>query len=80
MKLRAGVDVVYYGSQRQLEHDFIVAPGADDLGFGIAVDRKGNAYVTGLTFSTDFPGTSTSTVQPTVGGRHFRRVRNQDIR
>jgi uncharacterized protein (TIGR03437 family) len=24
-----GVDVVYYGKERQLEHDFIVAPGAD---------------------------------------------------
>ena len=24
-----GVDLVYYGNQRQLEHDFIVAPGAD---------------------------------------------------
>jgi len=24
-----GVDLIYYGNQRQLEHDFIVAPGAD---------------------------------------------------
>lgn len=24
-----GVDLVYYGNQRQLEHDFVVAPGAD---------------------------------------------------
>jgi Beta-propeller repeat len=24
-----GVDVVYYGNQKQLEHDFVVAPGAD---------------------------------------------------
>jgi len=24
-----GVDLMYYGNQRQLEHDFIVAPGAD---------------------------------------------------
>jgi hypothetical protein len=24
-----GVDLVYYGSQRQLEYDFVVAPGAD---------------------------------------------------
>jgi beta-propeller repeat-containing protein len=24
-----GIDVVYYGNQRQLEHDFIVSPGAD---------------------------------------------------
>jgi hypothetical protein len=24
-----GIDVVYYGSGKQLEHDFVVAPGAD---------------------------------------------------
>jgi photosystem II stability/assembly factor-like uncharacterized protein len=24
-----GIDVVYYGNQRQIEHDFVVAPGAD---------------------------------------------------
>lgn len=45
-----GIDVVYYGNQRQLEYDFIVAPGADTnlikLGFegakGLSVDRKGD--------------------------------------
>jgi hypothetical protein len=25
----AGVDLVYYGNQRELEFDFVVAPGAD---------------------------------------------------
>jgi hypothetical protein len=39
-----------------------------DLGLGIAVDREGNAYVTGLTGSSNFPGTSTSSIQPTFGG------------
>jgi hypothetical protein len=24
-----GVDMIYYGNQRQLEYDFVVAPGAD---------------------------------------------------
>ena len=45
-----GVDVVYYGHQRQLEYDFIVAPGADPgairLAFTgankITVDAEGN--------------------------------------
>jgi hypothetical protein len=33
-----GIDMVYYGSQRRLEYDFIVAPGSDpeivEIGFG----------------------------------------------
>lgn len=28
-EVRPGIDVAYYGDQRQLEYDFIVAPGAD---------------------------------------------------
>ncbi len=34
-----GVDLVYYGNQRQLEYDFIVAPGADPK--AIRLDVKG---------------------------------------
>lgn len=45
-----GIDLVYYGNQRQLEYDFIVAPGADPkiikLGFQGAtktsIDAQGN--------------------------------------
>jgi Bacterial Ig domain/Beta-propeller repeat/Carboxypeptidase regulatory-like domain len=45
-----GIDLVYYGNQRQLEYDFIVAPGADPktiaLNFGgaekIEVDGSGD--------------------------------------
>jgi hypothetical protein len=35
----SGIDLVYYGSQRQLEYDFIVAPGADP--HRIAFDVRG---------------------------------------
>jgi photosystem II stability/assembly factor-like uncharacterized protein len=48
-----GVDVVYYGNQRQLEFDFIVAPGASHraiaLGFDgsthLSIDGAGNLLV-----------------------------------
>lgn len=48
-----GVDVVYYGNQRQLEYDFLVAPGADyraiALSFagatGLSIDEHGNLVV-----------------------------------
>ena len=38
----------------------------DDFGFGIAVDSVGNAYVTGTTFSSDFP--IVNAFQPTLAG------------
>lgn len=48
-----GVDMLYYGNQRQLEYDFVVAPGADpeniklqfDGGKKVAVDKEGNLIV-----------------------------------
>jgi hypothetical protein len=33
-----GIDLVYYGNQRQLEYDFVVAPGADPAGITLAFD------------------------------------------
>jgi len=48
-----GIDLVYYGNQRQLEHDFIIAPGADPktirLAFSginkLAIDPRGDLLV-----------------------------------
>jgi hypothetical protein len=45
-----GIDLVYYGNQRQLEYDFVVAPGADPSGIRLAfsgpdqigLDAQGN--------------------------------------
>lgn len=158
-ELYPGIDLVWYGNQQQLEHDFIVAPGADprriqlrftgaremkideegslvlqaeggdlrllkpkawqevdggrrevscnyrinrsrqiefqlgrydarrdliidpvlvystylggsglDLGVDIAVDSEGNAYLTGVTDSINFPGPSP--IQNNAGGQH----------
>jgi photosystem II stability/assembly factor-like uncharacterized protein len=39
----------------------------DDQAYGVAVDRAGNAYVTGQTTSTDFP-TTAAAFQPVRGG------------
>lgn len=40
----------------------------EDFGGGIAVDQAGQAYVTGTTLSSNFPGTAGSSLQSTFGG------------
>jgi hypothetical protein len=37
-ELYPGIDLVYYGNQRQLEYDFVIAPGADPKAIRIAFD------------------------------------------
>lgn len=52
-KIYPGVDMIYYGNQKQLEYDFVVAPGADpdriklrfDGAHATAVDSEGNLIV-----------------------------------
>jgi hypothetical protein len=39
-----------------------------DVGNGIAVDSSGDAYITGTTYSANFPTTSNNVFQPTLGG------------
>jgi Beta-propeller repeat/Abnormal spindle-like microcephaly-assoc'd, ASPM-SPD-2-Hydin/Cep192 domain 4 len=46
---------------------YLGGSGGGDAAFGIAVDSSGNAYVTGLTNSTDFPLTA-SAFQATLNG------------
>jgi uncharacterized protein (TIGR03437 family) len=56
-----GIDLVFYGNQRQLEYDFVVAPGADPNriawridGARASVDRKGNLVLQAATGAAVF--------------------------
>lgn len=40
-----GIDVVFYGNQRELEFDFIVAPGADPNGIELAFEGAGRTEI-----------------------------------
>ena len=42
-------------SGKVLAYSTYLGGGGDDRGFAIAVDARGNAYVTGFTYSDDFP-------------------------
>ncbi|MEA2844141.1 MAG: hypothetical protein QOJ69_1812 [Actinomycetota bacterium] len=56
-----GVDLVFFGNQRRLEHDFVVAPGADpgavtfevDGDRTLSLDAAGDLVVTGPAGGTD---------------------------
>ncbi|HEV2177697.1 MAG TPA: SBBP repeat-containing protein [Terriglobia bacterium] len=99
-----GVDLVYYGNQRRLEHDFVVSPGADASKIEltvkgadrIKVDRQGDlvmrsgsnvarllrpaVYQLSRQFSTGEPGQVQAVPRKPVSGRYVvsgRRVRFQ---
>jgi len=54
-----GVDLAYYGNQRQLEYDFVVAPGAD-LAFKAVDDVKGEWIPLGRGSASRGPGSATA--------------------
>ena len=41
-----GIDLVYYGRQRQLEYDFVVAPGANPRAISLEVQNRNSKIVT----------------------------------
>ncbi|HXP86428.1 MAG TPA: SBBP repeat-containing protein [Bryobacteraceae bacterium] len=43
----SGIDLVYYGNQRQLEYDFVVAPGADPKAIVLAVSGSSDGQSAG---------------------------------
>ncbi len=42
-----GIDMVYYGNQRKLEYDFVVAPGADPKMIGLTCEGAARAQLDG---------------------------------
>jgi uncharacterized repeat protein (TIGR01451 family) len=72
-KYRVGFHVARFNNKQPLIIDpvfiystYLGGTVSEDI-LGITVDSTGNAYVTGTTWSTDFPTTSGS-IQPTYGG------------
>jgi Beta-propeller repeat len=70
---RVGFEASSYDPKRPLTIDpalgysTYLGGGRDDVGFGIAVDSSGNAYLTGYTTSTNFP--TMGPLQPGNGGK-----------
>jgi hypothetical protein len=88
--LYPGIDIVYYGNQSQLEHDFILAPGADpskirlrvDGAEKISLDADGNLLLAipggTLRFSKPFIyQQSDAQTKTPVEGRFARRGRHE---
>src|SRR5260370_30021289 len=73
-KRQVGFRVAAYDPSRPLIIDPVLVystylgGSGDDFGLGIAVDGAGSAYVTGQTFSTNFPTTSGAAQTTYAGG------------
>jgi len=61
----AGTAIVY--------STFLGGNGWNEYGLGIAVDSSGNAYITGATNATDFPGVTGGSIQSSFGGTGSNR-------
>jgi hypothetical protein len=72
-KHQVGFEIADYDREKPLTIDpvFIYSTylggAGEDIGYGIAVDTAGNAYLTGKTSSTDFP--TANPAQPSSGGQ-----------
>jgi len=79
-----GFEVAPYDRRQPLILDPVLAystylGGSDtDEGHGIAVDSSGNAYVTGVTYSTDFPAFPASAFQTVLSGNRDAFVTKLD--
>ncbi|HEV3074439.1 MAG TPA: SBBP repeat-containing protein [Thermoanaerobaculia bacterium] len=51
----------------QIVYSTFLGGSGDDYANGIAVDPAGNAYLTGVTYSSSFPGVGASSIQPKYG-------------
>jgi hypothetical protein len=69
-----GFEVADYDTSQALVIDPVLSystylgGNGNDIGYAIAVDGAGNAYVTGVTTSTNFPGAGASPIQSTWRG------------
>ena len=89
MGVYAGVDLLYYGSQQQLEYDFILAPGADPqviaLDFEgadeLRLDENGNLILRTAAGEVTQPAPTiyqeTDGVRQTVSGHYIIKNSNQ---
>jgi len=69
MSVYPGVDLAYYGNQRQLEHDFIVSPGADPCAITLGINHGFVRSASGHIATFDAPGGT--------GGTFARSINDQ---